>query len=53
MTLYRRRAMSERLRTDMQSPCYDEIITEKFIQIDLPDMALHTKHVMGEVVMLL
>lgn len=49
LTLHHKREASERLRNDLQSPLYDDIITEKFIFIDIPRAEDHSDHSMGDV----
>ena len=48
-TLHYKRATSDRLRVDLQSPCSDEIVAVKLIFIDLPAVEQHSGHIMGQV----
>lgn len=41
--------MSEKLRSDMYSTNYDDIVMERVIFVDLPPVELHEGHIMGEV----
>lgn len=48
-TAHYRRLNSDKLRLDLQSPVFDEIVIDKFIFIDLPLPDEHKGHIMEEV----
>jgi len=41
--------MSEKLRTDLEGPNADDVVIEKRIYIDLPQITAHEGHLMGDV----
>jgi len=41
--------MSEKLRTDLEGPNADDVLIEKRIYIDLPQITAHEGHLMGDV----